>query len=98
MPPALAPWIGWSLSGHEEERCVSIRDVRTCVFPSALALAVDARGGSFTLRVFVEDQLVASADEAASFGAHAGRFVVLPGSAEHFPLEVREGSAALAVS
>src|SRR5690349_12922345 len=56
IPQALAPWIGWSLHGHEEERCISIRDVRTCVFPSALALAVDARGGSFSLRVFVEEQ------------------------------------------
>jgi hypothetical protein len=41
VPDPLRPWIGWALHGSEDERCILLHDVRTCVFPTALALAVE---------------------------------------------------------
>jgi hypothetical protein len=95
LPDALKPWIGWSLKGSEDERCVAINEVRTCVFPSALALSADARSASFSLRVQVDGELPSAAGTGSA--AIRGRAVSLPGSAEHFPLEVREGKNLLPV-
>jgi hypothetical protein len=76
VPEALKPWVGWVLrssQGGPDERCVLIGELRTCVFPSALDLDVSKTGASFQLRVTLDRR-----------GP-----VALPGSAEHFPLEVR---------
>jgi hypothetical protein len=74
VPEALKPWVGWVLRGGDSDPCVSIGDVLTCVFPGALALDVDKTGASFELRV--------ASDRRGP--------VILPGSTEHFPLDVRE--------
>jgi hypothetical protein len=76
IPEVLRPWVDWALhSGPagSQERCVLIGELRTCVFPSALSLDVDKNGASFELRVTVDRRAP----------------VTLPGSVEHFPIEVR---------
>ena len=81
VPEPLRPWTAWALKGAEDQRCVEIEGVHTCVFPTALTLSVRAHDASFELRVSLD---------------RAGE-VVLPGSRELFPLDVREGKQALPV-
>lgn len=81
VPAPLAPWVDWALRGKEEERCIKDGDTPICAFPSLLTLDAEQTSATFTLRVSVD---------------HA-RSVALPGSTEHFPLDVRDGKNALPV-
>lgn len=81
VPAPLAPWVDWALRGAEQERCIKDGDVPVCTFPTLLTLDAEPTSASFVLRVSVD---------------HA-RMVVLPGSNEHFPLDVRDGKNALPV-
>jgi len=75
IPSVLAPWIGWVLDDAGDAQCTQVQGVRNCVWPSNLTLDADTQGASFTL-------LVATDRETR---------VVLPGSAEQWPIEVRVG-------
>lgn len=51
MPTALQPWIDWVLHDRPDRRCpvnYDAVDQRQCVWPSALKLDLDARGGEFS--------------------------------------------------
>ena len=81
VPELLKPWIPWVLAGVTAEQCSQVNEVRTCVFPSALSLQAGRSAGSFSLRVTSEREGPIS----------------LPGSTEHFPLEVKEGKRQIPV-
>jgi hypothetical protein len=81
VPAPLAPWVDWALRGAEQERCIKNGDVPICVFPTSLTLDAEGSTATFAMRVSVEHP----------------RMVPLPGSTEHFPLDVRDGKTALAV-
>lgn len=54
VPPSLAPWRGWVLHDAGDNVCPSLgnaSDVRLCVFPTSLSLALDATGAGVALRV-----------------------------------------------
>jgi len=88
VPEALRPWIPWVLHGDAEEQLVCPQlhgreDGRVCAWPARLSLAVNDKGGTF-------------AQEWEVF--HAG-LAKLPGSDEHWPLDVRvDGKPAAVVS
>ena len=76
VPPALQPWIGWVLREPADWRCpVDYADPkqRRCVWPTALSLNLDARGGDFNLQA----------------RADAEGWLTLPGDRRHWPQEVR---------
>lgn len=83
VPEPLRPWIDWVLRGHEREQCPFLHagDQRVCVWPSRLALVLDASGGRFEqeLRVYQPS------------------WAPLPGDAEHWPESVRLGDAPVPV-
>jgi hypothetical protein len=93
MPPELRNWQGWVLKGEEFRRCPFLASTRLeagkpidasafrCAWPERLVLDVDARGGSFTQR----------------WQVYADSWVVLPGSLEHWPQDVRVNGAPGAV-
>jgi len=59
VPPTLTPWRDWALHGAGEKVCPpvgNVADARICVFPTSLALALDATGAglSLTVRLFSE--------------------------------------------
>ncbi len=72
VPAVLAPWIPWVLEGTGEAKCVTTGEVKSCVFLTSLSLTADATGATFTL--------TGSADAKARMR--------LPGSSEHWPLDV----------
>ena len=77
VPAPLKPWVPWALHGAEQQTCPRMTgeaEGRACVWPGRLALEVSARGGRFRLDVEV-------------FARDA---VLLPGDAEHWPLDVRD--------
>jgi hypothetical protein len=73
IPDVLEPWIPWVLEDLGDQACPLVNEVRTCVWPSSLELAVADAGGTFTLRVTADRK----------------RLVPLPGSVEHWPEDVR---------
>ncbi|NIO03523.1 MAG: hypothetical protein GTN74_02615 [Proteobacteria bacterium] len=76
VPGPLKPWIEWVLHGFEEKRCPSLYgagDQHRCDWPSDLKLRLTETGGVFRL-----NWLIVSEGWAA-----------LPGSAKHWPQEVR---------
>ena len=76
IPVALQPWIDWVLHDRPDRRCpvnFDAADRRQCVWPSALKLSLDARGGEFRQRVHVDRE----------------SWLMLPGDRRHWPLEVR---------
>lgn len=77
IPPVLTPWVDWVLEGNEDALCPYVDGVRVCVWPASLSLDVRATGATFTLAV----------------ATNRRTRVRLPGSAEHWPLEVRIGAA-----
>src|SRR6266853_5429396 len=85
VPLPLRPWIGWVLHDAPEARCP--RDdglgVRTCVFASSLALAIDDAGAAFKLEV------TAYRNDAA---------LPLPGHAGAWPQQVRLDGKAVPVA
>lgn len=72
LPPALEPWQGWVLHGHESDLCPSRYNDGTavrCQWPARLNLEISAAGGQFEQRWVVFDQ----------------GWVPLPGNAETWP-------------
>ena len=85
VPPPLRGWIPWAMHGHETVACPPAHDdgeQRACVWPTELTLDLSASHGSFDYRV----EIVAAAG-----------WVVLPGDAEHWPLDVRGNAGPIAV-
>lgn len=84
VPPALRPWIPWVLHGSEQKACPPFQgseDAPGCVFVGRLQLEASPRGGRFR-------------EEVEVFARDA---VPLPGDAEHWPLDVRDGPSPVAV-
>ena len=93
LPPQLRDWQGWVLRGEEFRRCPFLASANLqpgqpieasafrCVWPERLTLSVDARGGTFAQRWQVFSE----------------SWVTLPGSLEHWPLDVRVNGAPAAV-
>lgn len=109
VPPDLEAWRGWALHGAEQQRCpflaqpnadqrqsdgdadqVEASDAQPatddprafrCAWPQTLVLAVNERGGTFTQR----------------WELYAESWLVLPGSSENWPTEVRANGSAVPV-
>jgi hypothetical protein len=88
VPAELQPWQAWVLDGHEARRCPWLmpgdptnEHGRVCAWPGPLDLVVDAGGGHFSQRWQVE----------------AESWLMLPGSAEHWPERVTVDGAPAAV-
>ncbi|MDG4548954.1 MAG: hypothetical protein P9F19_08760 [Candidatus Contendobacter sp.] len=76
VPPALQPWIGWVLREPADWRCpVDYADPkqRRCIWPTALSLNLDARGGDFGQQARTD----------------AEGWLTLPGDRRYWPQEVR---------
>ncbi len=76
VPPALQPWISWVLREPADWRCpVDYADPkqRRCVWPTALSLNLDARGGEFSQQARTDVE----------------GWLTLPGDRRHWPQEVR---------
>src|SRR5579885_271324 len=73
IPQALKPWKDWVLYGHDERPCPpAAAGARLCSWPARLDLAVDARGGRFTLEAHL----------------YAPGWIELPGDARLWPQDV----------
>ena len=84
VPPTLRPWIPWAMHGNEQRTCPRLQgsdDAAPCVYVARLQLEASPSGGRFRQEVEV-------------FVRDA---VPLPGDAEHWPLEVRDGATPVAV-
>ena len=92
VPPELRNWQAWVLKGEEFRRCPFLAQGQPantpidensyrCTWPERLALAVDARGGTFTQR----------------WQVYADSWVTLPGNLEYWPQDVRVNGAPGAV-
>ena len=83
VPPSLRPWIPWTLHGNEEKFCPRLQgsDDAPCVYVGRLHLEASPRAGRFRQEVEV----------------FARAAVPLPGDAQHWPLDVRDGLTPVAV-
>jgi hypothetical protein len=85
VPPTLRPWVPWAMHGSEQRTCprLNAADDGTppCVWVGRLQIQASAREGRFRQEVEV-------------FARDA---VPLPGDAEHWPLDVRDGASPVAV-
>ena len=72
VPGPLQPWIGWALDGGEPGCCPWISGAPECVWPGRLALAIEGRGGTFSLDVIVDRDT----------------YLALPGGSGFFPNDV----------
>ena len=84
VPPALRPWIPWAMHGSEQQTCPRLEGTDAapgCVWIGRLRLEASPLGGRFR-------------EEVELFTRDA---VALPGDAQHWPLDVRDGAAAVAV-
>lgn len=90
VPPALEPWVGWVLEGHEYRDCPFLAasdgrapEAHVCAWPGELTLFVETGGARFSQRWRVY------ADE---------HWIPLPGGRDHWPREVTvDGRPARAV-
>ncbi|MCC9002432.1 MAG: hypothetical protein LM549_07405 [Candidatus Competibacter sp.] len=76
IPAALQPWVDWVLYDQQDRRCpvnYDAVDRRQCVWPSALQLTLDARGGQFSQKIYTDRE----------------SWLILPGDRRHWPQEVR---------
>ena len=76
IPTPLHPWLGWALRDLPQLRCPVYYDQparHQCLWPSALALRLDHRGGEFTQRAHHD----------------AEAWLTLPGDRRHWPQDVR---------
>jgi hypothetical protein len=73
LPPALRPWVPWVLDQAPTLGCATVQGQAVCLWPGRLRLDLGPAGGAFVLDL--------AADRAAD--------ARLPGSAEHWPQEVR---------
>jgi hypothetical protein len=84
VPPTLRPWIPWAMHGSEQMACPRLHgseDAPGCVFVGRLQLEASPKGARFR-------------QEVELFARDA---VPLPGDAEHWPLDVRDGASPVAV-
>lgn len=83
IPDSLAPWIPWVLHGHENLLCPDIVDgsAHICSWAGPVSLNLDSKGGTF----------------AVLWHLLTPGWIYLPGSAEHWPMEVRTGETLLTV-
>lgn len=81
VPPPLRAWIPWVLASEEEIACAHTGGKAICEWPAALDLDVGASGGSFEQRVRVDRDAA----------------VLLPGSVEQWPRDVRVDGQPVAV-
>lgn len=73
VPPELESWRAWVLEDHDQVQCPHVRELGfTCVWPGALSLSIDGDGGAFE----------------QSWRVFAPGWVMLPGDAESWPLDV----------
>ncbi len=85
IPEILTPWKGWVLKGHEIALCpipYNNQDQHFCVWPTDLKLNVGREKGSFTLKVV----------------NYMEAWVVLPGSNEYWPQEIKVNQKVFPVS
>jgi hypothetical protein len=80
VPEPLKPWQDWVLRGEEFRNCPFLatrapgaRDSHRCAWPGVLVLDLNASGGQFH----------------QSWQIHSESWIVVPGSIEHWPREVR---------
>jgi hypothetical protein len=75
VPGPLQNWISWVLKGQEGALCSFFHgmDRKECLWPGALKLTLDEKGGRFE----------------QSWRVEAPGWAVLPGGAEHWPQDVR---------
>ena len=79
LPPGLRAWVPWVLDQAPALGCATVQGQAVCLWPGQLTLDLGAGGGTFGLEL--------KADRAVD--------VRLPGSAEHWPQDVRlDGPAA----
>ncbi|MDB4976876.1 MAG: hypothetical protein JWN48_5217, partial [Myxococcaceae bacterium] len=81
IPPLLSPWVSWVLDAAGDARCPLVDQVRICVWPSSLSIDVAGNAASFSMRV--------TSDREGD--------VPLPGSPEHWPIDVQVDGARLPV-
>ena len=84
VPPTLRPWIPWAMHGSEQAACPRFHgteDTPSCVWLGKLQIEAAPRMGRFR-------------QEVELFARDA---VPLPGDAEHWPLDVRDGAVSVAV-
>ncbi|MEZ5498191.1 MAG: hypothetical protein R3E77_02045 [Steroidobacteraceae bacterium] len=88
VPAELESWRGWVLKGEEFRVCPALlgqdmasADAHRCAWPGALDLAVDAHSGRF------EQQ----------WQVYSDSWIILPGSAEHWPRAVTVNGSPAAV-
>jgi hypothetical protein len=84
LPPELVPWRAWALGGKDGDQsfqCPLYGALRSCAWPTALSLSVEAKRATFSFDVTtVVDETIG-----------------LPGDAEHWPLSVRVDGKAVPV-
>ena len=76
IPAPMQPWIDWVLQDQLDRRCPVNYDAvsqRQCVWPTALKLTLDDRGGEFEQKVYTDRE----------------SWLILPGDRQHWPREVR---------
>jgi hypothetical protein len=79
LPPGLRPWVPWVLDQVPTLGCATVQGQAVCLWPGQVTLDLGASGGTFGLDL--------QTDRAVD--------VRLPGSAEHWPQDVRlDGSPA----
>jgi hypothetical protein len=72
VPPELQPWIPWVLQGGDADRCAKLNGTALCAWPGAVEFDVREGGAEFRLSATVD----------------AETWLPLPGSFEHWPLDV----------
>ena len=84
VPDALKPWEGWVTWSDEHRRCPTLyhsADEHICIWPSRLALSADEEGGTWNVTVV----------------AFAETWAALPGSADAWPIDVKDNQEPIAV-
>lgn len=82
IPPELRDWVGWVLDGTDPP-CTTVGDDQDtrCLWPAALVLDLKTGGAAFRFDVISESE----------------DWVPLPGSADHWPLDVKVGAKAVVI-
>ena len=77
VPGPLNPWVGWVLDEHPDYQCPYLYNAeqRQCAWPGRLELQLTDQGGTFTQH----------------WQVYGETQVRLPGDAQHWPQQVRQG-------
>jgi len=84
VPPALQPWMAWTLAGHTQQLCPQLQGFAQswrCAWPGSLVLGLDDDGGRFEQQWHLRQP----------------SWSLLPGGGATWPLEVRDRGRAVAV-